>query len=280
MRSSMDDTFALTDIDLLDKNAGRRFLDFYGDAGIRLGLERYGFVERLLERGWTDLRIEAHALDDRHTLLIDGTAEDGTEGRLIELVVRRDRLRIEGFERIWDVLTVDWLSLRNPLGEFTPDRMRLPGQDAPGLGIGERVLELLYRLVSRLDLDGLVNVAEYFHNAALYSREMVYADPWYQGQLEALEELLFWREGLTFPQAAWAVHWGHVRDEGEPFCWRGEALVGAREETLKEHLHSRDHRRRARQVRRALDLTLEREAFDAQWERDEGSLLEAPTQPG
>lgn len=279
MRSSMDDTFSLTDRDLLDKNAGRRFLDFYGDEGIRLGLERYGFDERLQERGWIDLRIEAHALDDRHTLLIDGTAEDGTEGRLIELVVRRDRLRLEGFERIWDVLTVDWLSLRNPIGAFTPDRLRLPGQEVPGLGIGERVLELLYRLVSRLDLDALVNVAEYFHNAALYSRELVFADPWFQGQLEALEELLFWREGLTFPQAAWAVHWGHVRDEGAPFCWRGEALVGAREETLEAYLHSRDHRRRARQVRRSLDMTLDREAFDAQWEAEKDSLLEPPTEP-
>jgi len=210
MRSSMDETFAITDLELLDKDAGRRFLDFYGDEGLWTAFRRYGFLDALSRRGWTDLAIETHARAERHTLLLSGRAESGEMTRLMDLVVRRDRLRVEDLESSYEVLTVDWLSLRDPSASFTDERMRLPGQDCPGLGVGERVLEMLYRVVDRLDLDGLLTVPEHFHNAVLYARELPYVDPWYQGQLDALNALLFEREGLSFAQAAWAVHWGHV----------------------------------------------------------------------
>jgi hypothetical protein len=285
MQSSMDETFALTQEDLLDKEAGRRFLDFYGDEGLRIALERYGFFDALRERGWDDFSLEAWAHDERHTLLIDGRPKAGGErDRLLELVVRRDRLCIdpvEGFDapldRSWEVLTVDWLTLRNPIGEFTEHRMRLPGQDAPGLGVGERVLELLYRVVDRLGLDGLVTVAEYFHNAVLYSRELPYVDPWYQGQLEAFEALLFEREKLSFAQAAWAVHWGYVVDVDDSVVkWKGEAMIHSDDEELKAYLSSKAYAEHAQKTARSLRYRLRRTAFDERWAHEKEHLLERP----
>ncbi len=280
MGSSMDETFALSDRELLDKDAGRRFLDFYGDAGLRVALERYGFFEALTSRGWTDFTLGTWALDERHTLLVDGRPSSGGDReRLLELVVRRDRLCIEppAPERSWDVLTVDWLSLRNPIDRFTEARMRLPGQDAPGLGLGELVLELLYRVADRLKLDGLVTVAEYFHNAVLYARELPFADAWYQGQLAALEELLLRKEKLSFAQAAWAMHWGHVLDVDDSVLrWRGEAMVHATEPSLRAYLTSAEHVRVAERTKKSLRYRLARTAFDEQWQRERASLLELP----
>ncbi len=283
MRSSMDETFTLTDRDLLDKDAGRRFLDFYGDEGLRLALERYGFFEALTKRGWSDFTIDAHAHDAQHSLFLDGRpAGGGDASRLIELTVRRDRLRIEppAPQRTWDVLTVDWLSLRNPSGRFTKDRMRLPGQDAPGLGLGELVAELLYRVVARLKLDGLVTVAEYFHNAVLYARELPFADPAYQGQLDALSALLFDREKLTFAQAAWAMHWGHVLDASDCVVrWKGEAMVKSADDELTSYLSSDEYRESAARAAATLRYRLARAPFEEEWAKNERALLEPTTDP-
>lgn len=270
MRCAMDESFAMTDRELLDKDAGRRFLDFYGDEGIRLALEKYGLIDALRDRGWSEISIETHAHDDRHTLLIDGEDE-----RLVELVVRKDRLAIEGAERAYHVLTVDWLALRNPRASFTRERMRLPGQDAPGLGIGEQVLELLYRVVERLELDGLLTIAEHFHNAVLYARELPFVDPWYAGQTRALCTLLFEREKLSFARAAWAMEWGLVHDVDDSVVrWKGEAMVhGA---TLISALQNDVYMATTDRVASELKYRLDRTALDEEWARQEASLLRPP----
>jgi hypothetical protein len=283
MLSSMDEAFTLTDRDLLDKDAGRRFLDFYGDEGLRVALERYGFFDALTKRGWTDFTIETSAHDTQHSLFLDGRQVAGGEpSRLLELTVRRDRLRIEppAPDRVWDVLTVDWLSLRNPAGGFTLDRMRLPGQDAPGLGVGELVLELLYRVVDRLKLDGLLTVAKYFHNAVIYARELPFADPWYQGQLDALTALLLDREKLTFAQAAWAMHWGHVLDPSDRVVrWKGEAMVKPVDDELASYLRSAGYLESASRAAAGMRYRLARAPFEEQWTRSESALLLPTSDP-
>ena len=283
MRSSMDETFALTDRDLMDKDGGRRFLDFYGDEGLTLACERYGLYEAMRDRGWDDFSLETWAHDERHTLLVDGRPKAGGErDRLIDLVVRRDRLLIDPpgpleLDRGFEVLTVDWLTLSNPIGRVTLDRMRLPGQDAPGLGVGERLLEMLYLVARRLDLDAFLTVAEYFHNAVLYARDLPYVDPQAQGQLEALRDLLFERESLSFAQAAWAMHWGYVLGADDSVVrWKGEAMIKPFDPTLERYLDSDVYAEHAEAARSGARYTLRRTAFDEQWERDHASLLLPP----
>jgi hypothetical protein len=286
MASSMDETFTLDDLDLLDRDAGRRFLDFYGDEGLRRAFEAYGLFDALRERGWGDFRLATQAQDERHTLLLDGKhGRTGREDRLLELVVRRDRLVVtptEGYDGAlsdgYHVLTVDWLCLRNPTGHFHEHRMRLPGQDAPGLGVGERVLEMLYRVVDRLSLDGLVTVAEYLHNALLYARELPFVDPWYQGQLDALRALCLEREGLSFPQATWAMHWGYVLDVDDRVVrWTGQAMIQTHQDELTAYLGSDAYAASARRTAADLRYHLRRTAFDEQWARERGHLLEFPS---
>lgn len=274
MRSSMDEISALTDVELMDADAGRRFLDSYGDEGLQTAFERYGLTAAIARRGWSELVIQTFADADRHTLLVDGHTADGKRDRLVELVVRRDRLQIEDLDSTWEVLTVDWLTLRDPLRSYSEKRMRLPGQDAPGLGVAERVSEMLYRAVRRLELDGLVNVPDHFHNAVLYSRELPYVDPWYQGHLEALMRLLLGDQKLSFAQAAWALEWGHVHDsEGRVLRWRGEAMLRAMDPPLRAYLASADYAVKvAKSAARAV-YRLDRSGFDDRWVRERDSLV-------
>lgn len=293
MRSSLDDALGLDHLDLLDKDAGRRFLDFYGDEGIRLAIQRYGLEGAMRRRGYGHFELETRAADDRHTLLVFGRAAEGGERadgedagvpsgerhRLIELVVRRDRLVVHEvpglpkLEAAYDVLTVDWLLLQDPLARFTEQRPRLPGQEAPGLGIGERVLELLYRMVERLQLHALVTVAEYFHNAVLYARELPFFDPTHGGRLRALESTLMGAEKLTLAEASWAIHWGCVRGVDDAVLrWKGEAQVRPFVPELADWMSSPAHEEATSRVASTTKYVLDRAFFEDRWKLERDAL--------
>jgi len=281
MRRSMDVTFTLDDINLDKRNDGRRFLDFYSEEGIRLALERYGLTAALGRRGYADFEMYTSADDERHTLILS-TDVDGRTLHLMELVVRRDQLlpdppgELPALGRDIETLTVDWLALQDPRGLFSERRPRLPGQALPGLGIGERVMEMLYRVVDRLGLDTLVTVPDHFHNAALYGRELPFLDPWYGGQLQRLQTVLMTEEELSLSQASWAVEWGHVHQgEGPPLRWRGQLMVAPRGKSLEAYFGSREYKAEVRRVAEHVDYRLDREAFEARWAESEAAFTSA-----
>lgn len=272
MRAS-EDTLPESSTELvLDKDGGRRFLDFYGDDGLRLALDRYGILAALARRGYEDVSLTVRVGDDRHALFVEHEI-DGSRQRLVELVVRKDVLvprppvGLPPLRSHYRVLTIDWLLLRHPLGKFSPERPRLPGQDAPGLGIGWRVMSMLAQVVWRLELDAFVTIAEYLHNAEHYAREMPHFDPAHEGRLRAFLEVLRRREGLSTAQASWALDWGLVKDElsGTTARWRGELQLATEEESLLAYLTSPEHALLADAARRGHRFVLDRAAFDARW---------------
>jgi hypothetical protein len=275
-----DETTPLNEKDLVDRDRGRLFLDYYGDAGIRTAFDRYGITAALARRGYVEVAIVTHAEGERHMLALNARPIDAADAvRIMEIVVRRDRMvpRVPGSERVlrpsYDVLTVDWLMLTSAHASFTVDRPRLPGQEHPGLGIGWRVLALLYRVVERLELDGLVTVAEYLHNAEVYARELPFLDPVFAGRLDALLDALRVKERLSLAQASWAVEWGLVRDrEGAIVHWRGEAQATTREPTYAAWIESETYARHAREAAAAYAPRLDRAAFDARWAAERASL--------
>lgn len=275
MRSSMDETLSADDLVRPQSDSTRRFLDFYGDEGLRIAFERYGLIEALARRGYTEVQIETHASSERHTLFIHAEVRGQSE-RLVELVARRDKLvpgddlpGLDG-DRPLDVLTIEWLTLRHPLGQHSERRPCMPGQDTPGLRLGERVMEMLYRATERLHLDGLLAVPSHFHLAVLYNRELPFLDPWYAAQLLVLEACLLVREGLTLAQASWAVEWGCVRygAEDEPFVWRPQVLLWPRSDELKRYFESRAYHAEVSRAAAMQRYRLDVEAFWQRWERE------------
>jgi hypothetical protein len=270
----------LTDQDLVDSDRGRLFLDYYGDEGLLTGFERYGLTAALARRGYTELAVVTRAEGERHMLAVNARPISGGDPvRILELVVRRDTMlpHLPGSDGLLEpeyaMLTVDWLLLENPRASFTKERPRLPGQSHPGLAVGWRVLALLFRVVERLELDGLVTVAEHLHNAELYARELPFLDPVQGGRLDALVAALRVREGLSVAQASWALEWGNVYDrEGQPVHWRGEAQVSTREPTFTTWVESDVYGKYAREAASTFSPTLDRAAFDARWELEHEAL--------
>jgi len=251
-----------------------RFLDFYGVEGIRTALERYGIISALERRGYANFEFNVARFDEQHVLAIEAEHANLEESaRILELAVRRDGLvatvpvGLPPIESRYDVLTIDWLHLSNPAAAFHPDRPRLPGQRSPGLGIGERVLELLYRVVHRLDLHAIVTVGEYFHNAYLYAQELPFFDPYYAGQLDALADTLLRDASLSLAQASWAIRWGYVICDDAPFVWRGEAQIWPRAPSLARYLNADTYHALRERHRGSFSFALNHEDFAAHWER-------------
>jgi len=177
------------------------------------------------------------------------------------------------------VLTIDWLMMQDPLATFAEKRPRLPGQMAPGLGLAERVLEMLYVVTERLDFDGVLTCGEYFHNAVLYRGELSYLDPLAGGVCIALEDALLAREGLNLAEASWAVEWGLVsdRETGEPFQWRGEAQVRGMHPDLSAYLRDEARRRESLAEAARLSFVLDRPGLEKRLEK---RLAEASASAG
>lgn len=257
-----------------ERESDRRYLDFYGDIGLRKGLERYGMIQKFGVYGFFDLQLNTQANDERHTLSIDARhpAEPGLH-RIFESVIRRDELHLQPhpvlppLPETLEGLTVDWMLLQHPLRPFEPSRPRLPGQDHPGLGIGAESMEITYRTVARLGMDVMLTVAAHFHNAWMYLREMPFFDPFYHAQFRVLEHMLLKEEGLNLAQASWAVHWNCVVDEkaDEEFHWRGEAQMRPRNTILHEYLDSEEYKKKAFDYRGLHKFRLLRSKFDELW---------------
>ena len=112
------------------------------------------------------------------------------------------------------MLVIEWLRLQNPRQSFG-ERMPLPGQMHPGLGIGSEIDSVLVGLATDSHRDGILNLPEHWYNAYLYtksSKPYKFMNPAFQGFFQsicdALEDDIRTR-GL--PTVAWAIFRGLLR---------------------------------------------------------------------
>jgi hypothetical protein len=228
------------------------WLGFYTHDGIMSALERYGFFADLNRLGFEDFYLETRTDDpDEHMLRLWSTRPALSEP-LVELVVRRDFIRPQSplSERLANkplpVLTVEWLLLQNPLAEFRQERLPLPGQHYPGLGVGGQVLEILRNTCKRLNLAGIATVPSYFHNAVFYSEEFRHFDPYWQGAFLALCRDVIPKCGGSVAVSSWALYWRMVRDTLKddppvPFAWFQELMINAFDPDLKAYFADRHY---------------------------------------
>ncbi|MFZ6182426.1 histone deacetylase [Nannocystis pusilla] len=186
-----------------------RFLGYYSRQGLELALERHGFLGRLRGKGFQP-SLEFNLVDpQRHILKIFGDAEH--KELLFELVVRRDRRTIPGFE----LLAIDWLLLQNPREHFSADKPALPGQRYPGLGLFEETVALLIIACERVGLAGLVVTPSQYHLAVQWQKRLRFVDPRAGARMRAIREAL---PGASLTEAARALQEGHVVDQSGKTC--------------------------------------------------------------
>ncbi|RAL22799.1 hypothetical protein DL240_07860 [Lujinxingia litoralis] len=249
---SLEDISLLTDLFGQDESL---WLGFYTEEGLRIALEKYGFIRDLERIGFIDQRLELRTDDPDEHLLRIWSGKPECEAPLVELLVRRDFLQAPGLgdqpTTHVPVLNIEWLQLQNPAADFSPERPPLPGQRYPGLGVGPQVLELLRNVCQRLGMAAMVTVPSYFHNAIFYSEEFRHFDPYWQGAFLALCRDVLPLTETSVAAASWGLYWEMIENKNaprkEPFQWFQQLMVYPISERLRHYFETQDYQREVQQ---------------------------------
>ncbi len=137
--------------------------------------------------------------------------------------------------------------LQHPLGEFTAERPRLPGQEAPGLGLGRSVLAFLMHLCRISGAVGIINRPEFYHNAAIYARAAKYVDPRFEARRKQLGGELGRKFGLA--ELSHAIEGGCVLENNETFGWFNQPQLLPVAAELRSYFRSTDYRSSVKEYR-------------------------------
>jgi acetoin utilization deacetylase AcuC-like enzyme len=193
-----------------------RFLRHYTRQGIEYALNRYGLLDAIHRMGFEGLAVEIRATHWPHVVRVTAEVAGRREILLEEALSFREVLGLR-------TVFVDWLTLRDPRVPFPPDRPRLPGQEAPGLGMASDAMVLLREVARRLDLDAVSMVPSHYHVAWMVRNVFRFADPELQGRFRALSHHL---RGLPLHRASELLDGPGVPAEyGDNLRWIPEIML-------------------------------------------------------
>ncbi len=213
-----DLSFADVEVELgLKAPAERRvLLGTYTLDGLEYVFFRFGVLTFLERRGYGNLRVEfgtASSGGERVTVLGDA---DGRSHTLIECVLERQEL--DGRTGLY----IHWLALRDPRARFSDRRPQFPGQDVPGLGLAQKMMELMLLAARRIGAEGVAFTPAWYHTAYVARGRFRFIDPERQGRFEAMVRDLA-PGGLDAASRAFAA--GRVRCDGVVVAWEPELMA-------------------------------------------------------
>lgn len=222
------------------------YLNTYTREEIKEALIKSGIWERVSEQGFKNLLLEMDTRDPYHQrlcLYFDRISQSNLLAQIIlstgTFTPRKNFLSSVKIDRM-NMLIIEWLCLQNPLKQFTPEKPKLPGQDYPGLGIGRITVELIKRVALNLEMDGILNYPQYYHNAVMYSEIFKFYNPEVYGRTLAIKELL---KNYSFADSAWIVYLGCIKDEstGKKFEWKAEEMILPLSEKVQKYFSSEEY---------------------------------------
>lgn len=233
--------------DQLDKDkSSSLWLGRFSEAEIWRMWEQCGFVAALEELKLQPLVLRLETIDAYLQALklyhgYEAPEHLLAEFRLRETVLAPRKRLADGFgEMMPRVLAIEWLLLQNPYAQFTRERPALPKQNHPGLGQARRILQWLIALARAMQLEGISNYPEHFHNAFLYQRDFCFYNPVKEGMLTALARDLGAR-GLA--EISWAIERGEVRYvSGDAFVWESDMQILALSPRVRKFFESAQYR--------------------------------------
>ena len=241
------------------------FLNRYDHGEICEIVERIGLMEHLRGKGFPKPLVQVdRSPEQMHYLRIyQGRAAPGSllvDLRLSQMIYTPEERLVRGIvrERQYKALAVEWLSLQNPRGRFTPEYPRLPGQNHPGLGAVRHISQLLELFARDLSADAVLDVPEQFHAAVMYSRKFSYMDPACEGMMRAVL-----RDLGSHPLAdlSWGFITGTIAESksGEPLAYRPSEQLLPMAESLGRYFDSREYRGRVRDETEKLRVVFDRD---------------------
>lgn len=222
-------------------------LGAFSKQGLMKVLEAFGFIRILNSLGLSKISIDLDTTDPHTHRLY---AYDGThisKNIICELVLKKGSLRFtEGTlpnfpGRNINLLQIEWILLQNPKKDFNSDRPPLPGQSHPGLGIGDRVMELVVIMTKRLSLEGIVNKPNFYHTAFMFTKEFTFTNPDNQAILHALSRDFL--SQYSFYTLAWAIHFDCILNENDysTFTWNPGYMILPISKDLIRYFRSKEY---------------------------------------
>lgn len=257
-------------------SANNLFMGKYDDNKMMSKLDRVGIIGILHRRGYRDLVVSIIRQDDYTSRLYVNFNSQDKETRLIELIVREGVFKPkESFIPAYDfsaglsMLLIEWVALQDPNKSFSADKPRLPGQQYPGIGGLKNMQELLYHLGKSSGKDAIVDVPEYFHSAAIYSRlyteiyDRMYAffSPIDAGIMKAMQRDL---TGRSLADISFAVAFDCLLDARtcRPVKWRTSEQIYPISRKLQHYVEDDQYKKIVMQ-------TMEEHSFAMDWDKFE-----------
>ena len=240
---SWDDFFT----DRSGSNTTSLFLGKYSRDGIKFVIERFGLDRQARHHGIRHIDVKIDTSDPfRHRLTIYNGRHQDRDHMVMDFVARYQHLTPKDVDSEFEythplkVLMVEWLLLQNPKAAFTHRKPRLPGQAHPGLGMGDQLLALFTIMGRHLQVDGIINVPEYYHTGLLFSRRFVFLSPWIQAQVQQVAQDLWKKYRLAV--IAWASATGSIYnlETGLTQEWQPRRQIIPLQSQLRQYFKSED----------------------------------------
>ena len=263
--------------DLSSSRGTERFLGLFSKLGIQFALKKFGVFDVLKNSGLQQPEIVLDTKDSyRHKLQIIHRNDDKTllSG---ELVAQRGIFAhpvlpgIKPEKNQLDLILVEWLLLQQPEKSFSRYRPQLPGQEHPGLGIGQLVYETLYWAARRDGADGVLIIPNYLHTGLFYGRQFLFTDPALEGLIYYIEKYLLRKYKLD--QLTWACSEGQLIEKrsGEIFEWQPAPMLMPVSPILKDYFSSPEYSRLVQESRQEYRLFINHDyqkKYDHQWKSE------------
>lgn len=234
-----EESWGLSEEDLVSIFPGlaseQRFLGSFSPMKVEVMLEQMGLLQQIRAKGFSCPTVSFDMNNPLgHTLRIHGDPQK--KELVMELRLARSSRAIPGLE----LLSVEWLLLQNPKGQFTPSRPKLPGQQYPGLGLLAEVFAWLVLLCEDQAADGLYFRPSHYHLAALARRHAFFLHPHHEALFQAISRLL---SSYPLPQASQLVHGGAVvqAESGQAVPWEPAPMVVPASRRLKQLVGSAEY---------------------------------------
>ena len=260
-QSTRDFTLSESDIvnDGVFNHKKNLFLGVYSTSIIEGMFERYGVKAYFEDKGIPNVSWHINMNDPYVHRFILLSERDGIKHKLIELVLQRKNLKLpldKSRSINLEFLHVEWLMMQNPYKQFSRNKPPLPGQKAPGLGIGMHMLQILFHLAKKANTHGLINSPNYLHTAIFFSRAFHFLDP----KVEAFMQVIKYQKLPHYSHytLSWADEYGalqHARNH-RAVNWRPSTMIAPISADAKRYFYSRDYRKKVRKIRQKLKLTV------------------------
>jgi hypothetical protein len=246
---------------LAERKGSFLFLGRYSLNEVLAVMKKRSFLREALKRKLWPLDYELDSREYPLQRLQIFYRDKSPENLIVDLKIREAeyplKARLGGLNAVLSPrsLVLEWLTLQNPLEEFTEKHPPLPGQARPG----NKIMETFVYLARLTRKDCLLAFPAFFHNALLFSRYFRFMNPEKEAEVAAVRRAF---SHVPFKQLAWVVHLNCLKKkDGSIYEWRSEEQVYPLNRALKEYFESRDYRDRVKAAQKGLEFVVDREGF-------------------